>query len=174
MAVGADGHEEPVPFPDVQRRARVRRAARGLVTCKVFHQKDATGEQLAQLAGLRLVWLQTQTRRSVRLRQKEAAGMLVRECLDTCMAGLCQWPSKTPHWWPDKRPTPKRAAQAFVSGPPPLLRASRMRNDGPSVTTTMPWWTSRSSRDTAVVSLGRKRPQSSKGQWLPMASARRS
>jgi hypothetical protein len=33
---------------------------------------------------------------------------------------------------------------------------------------------SRSSMLTAVVCSGRKRPQDSKGQWLPMPSARRS
>ena len=38
---------------------------------------------------------------------------------------------------------------------PPLWRASRIRNDSPSVTTTMLWCSRRSSRETAVVSLGR-------------------
>jgi hypothetical protein len=42
------------------------------------------------------------------------------------------------------------------------------------VTTTLAWWSSRSSRLTAVVCSGRKRPHWSKGQWLAMPRARRS
>ena len=48
-----------------------------------------------------------------------------------------------------------------------------MRNDSPSVTTTTLWWSSRSSRLTAVVCSGRKRPHSSKGQCERDARAQR-
>jgi hypothetical protein len=50
---------------------------------------------------------------------------------------------------------------------PPWLRACRIRNDSPSVTTTMLWCSSRSSRLAAVVCSGRKRPHWSKGVPLP-------
>jgi hypothetical protein len=72
-----------------------------------------------------------------------------------------------------KVPTPV-AAQAVLSAPPVLWRASRIRCEGPSVTTTTAWCSKRSSSDTAMVSFGRKRPQSSNGQWLATARARRS
>jgi hypothetical protein len=42
------------------------------------------------------------------------------------------------------------------------------------VTTVWQWCRSRSSMLTAVVCSGRKRPQDSNGQWLPMPNARRS
>jgi hypothetical protein len=85
----------------------------------------------------------------------------------------CQRPGLGPRFWPTKSPHPL-GAQTFGLGPPPLRRASRMRNDSPSVTTTMAWCKRRSRSETAVVALGRKCPQSSKGQWLAMASERRS
>jgi len=65
-------------------------------------------------------------------------------------------------------------AQVLFMRVPPWLRACRMRNDSPSVTTTMLWCSSRSSRLTAVVCSGRKRPHCSNGQCEPMPRARRS
>ena len=41
------------------------------------------------------------------------------------------------------------------------------------MTTTLAWWSSRSSRLTAVVCSGRNRPQDSNGQWEAMPRARR-
>jgi hypothetical protein len=53
------------------------------------------------------------------------------------------------------------------------VRASRMRKDSPSVTTTVAWCRSLSSRLVAVTCSGRNRPHSSNGQWLAMPRARR-
>ncbi len=74
-----------------------------------------------------------------------------------------------------RSPHPSGADQLFVGlVRPPLARASFIRNDSPSVATTTLWWRSRSSRLTAVVCSGRKRPQSSNGQCDPIPSDRRS
>jgi hypothetical protein len=78
------------PYPDLARRRRVRKAARGLVTVRAWPKppETGTGTQLAQLALLRLLWLQREIRRSVRLRHLEASGMLARACVETCLSGL--------------------------------------------------------------------------------------
>ena len=49
---------------------------------------DATSSDAAQLAMLRLLWMQKQTRRAVRSRQREAAVMLARACTETVFLGL--------------------------------------------------------------------------------------
>ncbi len=72
-----------------------------------------------------------------------------------------------------KVPTPRGCSGLFGRAPPPL-RAWRIRNDSPSVTTTLLWCSSRSKRLTAVVCSGRNRPHCSKGQCEPIPSARRS
>ena len=64
------------------------RAALRLVTCHSFPQTSATGDQFAQLGLLRLLWLQRETRRSVRAGHVEASAMLARACVDTCLLGL--------------------------------------------------------------------------------------
>jgi len=48
----------------------------------------ATGEDAAQLALLRVLWLQRQTRRAVRRRQPEAAVMLARVTIETTITGV--------------------------------------------------------------------------------------
>ena len=73
-----------------------------------------------------------------------------------------------------KVPTLRVAQVRLVRRLLSCARASRMRNDSPSVTTTWQWCRSRSSMLTAVVCSGRKRPQDSNGQCDPMPSARRS
>ena len=73
-----------------------------------------------------------------------------------------------------KSPPLGRDQTFFGPGRPPFERASFMRKDSPSVTTTTAWWSRRSRRLTAVVCSGRKRPQSSKGQCEPMPRERRS
>src|SRR6266536_2682248 len=50
----------------------------------------------------------------------------------------CQWPSQSPRFWPTESPHPE-AAQSSLSGAPPRVLASRMRNDSPAVTTTTAW-----------------------------------
>lgn len=77
-----------LPYHDPLRRRRIRQAARDLITCERWPGDDATPEDVAQLALLRLLWLQRQTRMAGRLRQTEATALLVRACIETCLAGL--------------------------------------------------------------------------------------
>ncbi|MEH1056893.1 hypothetical protein V6U89_17020 [Micromonospora sp. CPCC 206171] len=79
-----------LPYPDLLRRARVRRRARDLATSTPWPQDEtaATGLDFAQLALLRLLWLQRETRRAVRTRQREAAALLARASMETCILGL--------------------------------------------------------------------------------------
>jgi len=77
-----------LPYPDPLRRRRMRQAARGLITCTRWPGDNATPEDIAQLALLRLLWLQRQTRRAGRWRQVEATALLARACIETCLAGL--------------------------------------------------------------------------------------
>ena len=90
------------------------------------------------------------------------------------MAFLVNGQVKVPGGGHQKSPPLGRDQGLFGFGRPPFARASFMRNDSPSVTTTAAWWSSRSSRLTAVVCSGRKRPQSSNGQCDPMPRDRRS
>jgi hypothetical protein len=92
-------------------------------------------------------------------RSTQAAGMM----LSTARLKSPLVAMKSPHPGTDQR---------AAGRPPPRARASFMRNDSPSVTTTVAWCSSRSSRETAVVCSGRKRPHWSKGQWEPMPRAR--
>ncbi len=77
-----------LPCPDLIRRCRVRSAARKLVTCSPWPGLAATGTDAAQLAILRVLWLQRQTRRAVRGRHREASVMLARASVETCILGL--------------------------------------------------------------------------------------
>jgi hypothetical protein len=77
-----------LPRPDLIQRRRVRSAARNLVTCSPWPGEDATGTDAAQLAVLRLLWLQRQVRRAVRGRHREASVMLARASVETCILGL--------------------------------------------------------------------------------------
>lgn len=77
-----------LPCPDLLARHQTRRTARHLVTLRTWPGMDATSKQAAQLAMLRLLWLQRQTRRAVRGRHREAAIMLARSCVETLLLGL--------------------------------------------------------------------------------------
>ncbi len=77
-----------LPCPDLITRYRMRRAARGLVTLRTWPGTDASSAEAAQLAMMRLLWLQRQTRRAVRARQREAAVMLARASVETLFLGL--------------------------------------------------------------------------------------
>ena len=79
-----------LPYPDLLRRARVRRRARDLAARAPWPQDEAavTGVDYAQLALLRLMWLQHETRRAVRTRQRESAALLARTSLEACILGL--------------------------------------------------------------------------------------
>src|SRR5258708_34401388 len=77
-----------LPYPDPLRRARIRRASRKLIKCDPWPEDDASGADAAQLALLRLLWLQGQVRRAVTLRQREASASLARPPLELCITGL--------------------------------------------------------------------------------------
>jgi hypothetical protein len=77
-----------LPCPDLPARLRMRRTAHSLVTLQDWPGKSATSQHAAQLAMLRLLWLQRQTRRAVRSRQREASVMLARASVETLLLGL--------------------------------------------------------------------------------------
>jgi hypothetical protein len=77
-----------LPYPDVRRRLRMRRAAFKLITCRRWPGDDATGDDAAQLVLLRLLWLQRHVRRAVRRRRREEAALLARSAVDACIVGL--------------------------------------------------------------------------------------
>jgi hypothetical protein len=77
-----------LPVPDLPSRLRVRRVARSLVACDPWPGMEATGSNAAQLALLRLLHLQKETRRAVRSRQDEAVTRLARTAIETLITGL--------------------------------------------------------------------------------------
>ncbi len=77
-----------LPCPDLVSRYRMRRAAHRLVTLRNWPDMEAKSDQVAQLALMRLLWLQRQTRRAVRGRHREAAVMLARASVETLFLGL--------------------------------------------------------------------------------------
>jgi hypothetical protein len=77
-----------LPCPDLVSRWRMRRIASGLVTLRTWPGKQAVSADTAQLAMLRLLYLQRQTRRAVRGRHREASVMLARACVETLLVGL--------------------------------------------------------------------------------------
>lgn len=77
-----------LPYPDLLRRIRVRGRARNLVICEPWPGEDARGEDAAQLALLRLLWLQRATRRAVRWRRREEAALLARAVVECLLLGL--------------------------------------------------------------------------------------
>jgi hypothetical protein len=77
-----------LPYPDRARRLRFRHAAYRLVTCEPWPGDDATGADAAQLALMHLLYLQRDAHRAVRWRQSEAAALLARSAVETCILGL--------------------------------------------------------------------------------------
>jgi hypothetical protein len=77
-----------LPYPDLLRRARVRRGAGKLVTCKQWPGDQATGMDAAQLALLRLLYLQQLTRTAVSERRAEDAALLAMASIETAIVGL--------------------------------------------------------------------------------------
>lgn len=77
-----------LPCPDLIGRNRMRRSARRLVILKSWPGMEATSAQAAQLAMMRLLWLQCQTRRAVRGRHREASAMLARASVEALFLGL--------------------------------------------------------------------------------------
>ena len=76
-----------LPYPDLARRARIRRDAFRLVTRNPWPGEGATGTDAAHLALLRTLWLQRETRRAVRSRRDEAAALLARAALEAYILG---------------------------------------------------------------------------------------
>jgi hypothetical protein len=72
---------------DLPRRIQVRRAATRMGAGKPFPDSDATGTEAASIALLRALILQKQTRRTVRMRNREAAAPLARSAVDSCING---------------------------------------------------------------------------------------
>lgn len=66
----------------------MRRAAFNLITCDRWPGDAATGTDAAQLALLRLLWLQRRIRRAVRSWHAEEAAYLARGAVETCIVGL--------------------------------------------------------------------------------------
>ncbi len=77
-----------LPYPDLVTRRRIRKEAFGLVTLQTWPGMDASSAQAAQLALLRVLWLQRQTRRAVRGRHRDAAAMLARASVEALLLGL--------------------------------------------------------------------------------------
>lgn len=78
-----------LPYPDLARRLQVRRAAKALITCKSWPEDDeTTGLHIAQLALLRTLRLQQDTRRLTHGRHHEAAVLVSRSALESCILGV--------------------------------------------------------------------------------------
>jgi hypothetical protein len=73
---------------DPLRRRRVRTAAKHLVPTKAWATKDATADEIARLALLRVLFLQRETRRVARHGGAEASAMLARAAIETAISGL--------------------------------------------------------------------------------------
>ncbi|MFC1428509.1 hypothetical protein ACEZCY_35645 [Streptacidiphilus sp. N1-12] len=77
------------PAGDVLRRRRVRAGARRLVVRKAWPEDaDTTGADVAQLALLRVLRLQRETRRAVRARLGDAAATSARLALEAALLGI--------------------------------------------------------------------------------------
>lgn len=66
----------------------MRHQAFRLITCKRWPGDNAKGSEAAQLALLRLLYLQQLIRRAVRARRTEEAALLARSTVDACIVGL--------------------------------------------------------------------------------------
>jgi hypothetical protein len=77
-----------LPYPDPIRRRHVRRDPGRLTTCSPWPGEDATALDVAQLAVLRGLALQRDTRRAALLRQQDATALLARVAIENCIVGL--------------------------------------------------------------------------------------
>jgi len=76
-----------VPYPDRRRRRAARRAAGDLIDCSPWPGDDATPIEIAQLALLRLLYLQREAHRCTD-QQREAITLLARAAVETAITGL--------------------------------------------------------------------------------------
>jgi hypothetical protein len=77
-----------LPYPDPLRRRRIRTAARALIRGSVWPGDSAQPLDIVELMLLRLLWLQCETHRAARARSPDAAALLARASIETCIAGL--------------------------------------------------------------------------------------
>lgn len=77
-----------LPYPDGFRRGRIRRAAQELVRCDPWPGNHATPLQLTELCLHHALWLQTEVRRAALFRHSEAAALLARTSIETCLFGM--------------------------------------------------------------------------------------
>lgn len=77
-----------LPYPDRRRRQRIRREAVNLAMLPKWPGNNAEPLDVARLAMRRLLYLQTETHRAVLSRQREAAALLARSAVETCITGL--------------------------------------------------------------------------------------
>lgn len=77
-----------LPYPDLVTRGRMRKEAFDLVTLQTWPGMGASSAQAAQLALLRVLWLQSQTHRAVRGRHRDASAMLARASVEALLLGL--------------------------------------------------------------------------------------
>lgn len=73
---------------DPLRRRRVRAAARRLVPGVAWDGENLSGDDIARLSLLRLLFIQAEARRAVRHRESEAAALLGRTSIETAITGL--------------------------------------------------------------------------------------
>jgi len=62
--------------------------AHRLVTCASWPGEEATADEVTQLALLRLLWLQREVHNCAETRHREAAALLARSSVETCLVGL--------------------------------------------------------------------------------------
>jgi hypothetical protein len=78
-----------LPAADVLRRRRIRAGARKLVVLDRWPEDaDTTGADAAQLALLRVLWLQRETRKAARARLNEATATSARLALEAALQGI--------------------------------------------------------------------------------------
>jgi hypothetical protein len=73
---------------DPLRRRRVRAAARELIPEKAWSNDKVTGNEIARLALLRVLFLQHEVRRAARNHENEATAMLARASVEAAITGL--------------------------------------------------------------------------------------
>lgn len=73
---------------DPLRRRQVRVAAKRLIPTKAWASDDATSDEIARVALLRVLFLQRETRRAARHAEREAAVMLARASIEATISGL--------------------------------------------------------------------------------------
>lgn len=77
-----------LPCPDLPARWQMRRQAVSLIGLQAWPGMNASSEDVAQLAMLRLLHLQKQVHRLVLLRQRDASVMMARSGVETLLLGL--------------------------------------------------------------------------------------